>query len=319
MSLSSSISSSTSSSVSSSVMAEPHLREVADDVYAYVQPDGGWCLNNAGLITSGGRPALIDTAATEARTVALRAAVAAVTPEPPRFVINTHPHGDHVFGNRFFADEAVIVSHEATRAEMDLAGLHLTSLWPEVCWGDVSVELPSLTYRGALTLHLGDTTAELMHLGTAHTRNDTVVWLPRQRVLFTGDVVMSGATPFCLTGSIAGSLEVIEQLRALEPETVVSGHGPVGGPELLEQSAGYLRYVQRLAADGIAAGLTPLEAARASGPGPYAELLDSERLVPNLHRAYAEARGAEPGHWLDIEELFAEMVTYHGRLPACAA
>jgi cyclase len=234
-------------------------------------------------------------------------------------VVNTHPHGDHTFGNRFFADEAVIVAHEATRAEMDLAGLHLTGLWPEVCWGEVGVELPSLTYRGALTLHLGDTQAELLHLGTAHTRNDTVVWLPGRRVLFAGDVVMSGATPFCLTGSVSGSLEVIEQLRALDAGTVVSGHGPVGGPEILDETAGYLRYVQRLAAEGIAAGLTPLEVAREAGPGPYAHLLDSERLVPNLHRAYAEARGAEPGHWLDIEELFAEMVAFHGGLPACAA
>jgi cyclase len=299
--------------------ARPYLREIAEDVYAYVQPHGGWCLNNAGLIVSGDRPALVDTAATEARARALRKAIAEVTPHAPRFVVNTHPHGDHTFGNRFFADQAVIVAHEATRAEMDLAGLHLTGLWPEVCWGEVSVELPSLTYRGSLTLHLGETSAELLHLGPAHTRNDTVVWLPRQRVLFTGDVVMSGATPFCLTGSISGSLEVIDRLRALDPLTVVSGHGPVGGPELLDESAGYLRHVQHLAAEGLAAGLSPMEVARESGPGPYTHLLDSERLVPNLHRAYVEARGAEPGHWLDVEQLFSEMVAFHGGRPACAA
>ncbi|MFB9591189.1 MBL fold metallo-hydrolase [Streptomyces racemochromogenes] len=297
----------------------PQLQEVAEDVYAYVQPDGGWCLNNAGLITAGGRPALIDTAATEARARALKDAVARVTPHAPGFVINTHPHGDHTFGNRLFADDAVIVAHEATRAEMDLAGLHLTGLWPEVCWGDVGVELPTLTFRDPITLHLGDIRAEVMHLGTAHTKNDSVVWLPEQRVLFAGDIVMSGATPFCLTGSISGSLAVIAKLRALGPRTIVSGHGPVGGVELLDTTAAYLRHVQELAAAGIAAGLTPLEAARESDLGPFAALLDSERLVPNLHRAYAEAAGAEPGHQLDIAELFSEMVDFHGGLPACAA
>lgn len=297
----------------------PQLQEVAEDVYAYVQPDGGWCLNNAGLITAGGRPALIDTAATEARARALKDAVARVTPHAPGFVINTHPHGDHTFGNRLFADDAVIVAHEATRAEMDLAGLHLTGLWPEVCWGDVGVELPTLTFRDPITLHLGDIRAEVMHLGTAHTKNDSVVWLPEQRVLFAGDIVMSGATPFCLTGSISGSLAVIAKLRALGPRTIVSGHGPVGGVELLDTTAAYLRHVQELAAGGIAAGLTPLEAARESDLGPFAALLDSERLVPNLHRAYAEAAGAEPGHQLDIAELFSEMVDFHGGLPACAA
>ncbi|GLV88495.1 MBL fold metallo-hydrolase [Streptomyces lavendulae subsp. lavendulae] len=295
------------------------LQEVAEDVYAYIQPDGGWCLNNAGLITAGGRPALIDTAATEARAKALKDAVARVTPHAPGFVINTHPHGDHTFGNRLFADEAVIIAHEATRAEMDLAGMHLTGLWPDVCWGDVGVELPTLTFREPITLHLGDIRAEVMHLGTAHTKNDSVVWLPERRVLFAGDIVMSGATPFCLTGSISGSLAVIEKLRALGPRTIVSGHGPVGGTELLDSTEAYLRYVQDLAGAGLAAGLTPLEAAREADLGPFAALLDSERLVPNLHRAYAEAAGAEPGHLLDISELFSEMVDFHGGLPACAA
>ncbi|MFJ4342804.1 MBL fold metallo-hydrolase [Streptomyces sp. NPDC088915] len=299
--------------------AAARLHEVAEDVYAYVQPDGGWCLNNAGLVAAGDRPALIDTAATEARARALRAAVATVTPHAPRYVVNTHPHGDHTFGNRFFTDRAVVVAHEATRDEMALAGLHLTTLWPDVCWGDVAVELPGITFREPLALHVGDVRVELMHLGVAHTRNDTVVWLPHRRVLFTGDVAMSGVTPFCLTGSVAGSLDVLARLRALDPAVVVAGHGPVGGPEVLDAGADYLRFVQDLAAKGIATGLTPLEAAREADLGPYAGLLDSERLVPNLHRAYAEAQGAEPGAPLDIEELFADMVAFHGGLPACSA
>ncbi|GAA0298203.1 MBL fold metallo-hydrolase [Streptomyces polychromogenes] len=296
------------------------MLEVAEHVWAHLQPDGGWCLNNAGLIApGGGRPVLIDTAATEARTRALKEAVARVTPYAPRFVVNTHAHGDHTFGNRFFADRALVVAHEEARAEMALAGLHLTGLWPDVAWGEVRVELPGLTYRDRITLWPGEFPVELIHPGIAHTAGDTVVWLPEQRVLFTGDIVMSGVTPFCLTGSVSGSLAVVERLRALGPQTVVTGHGPVGGPELLDATAGYLRRVQRLAGEGAAAGLTPLEAAREADLGPYAGLLDAERLVPNLHRAYAEAAGAPPGHRLDVETLFREMVEYHGGLPACAA
>ncbi|MEE1929379.1 MBL fold metallo-hydrolase [Streptomyces sp. TRM 70351] len=297
----------------------PHLRELADGVFAYVQPDGGWCLNNAGVLHADGRTALVDTAATEARALALRDAAARVAPAPPRYVVNTHPHGDHTFGNCVFTPEATVVAHEGTRAEMAEAGLHLTGLWPDVCWGGLSVRLPDVTFRDAATLHVGGLRAELLHLGTAHTTNDTVVWLPEQRVLFAGDVVMSGATPFCLTGSVAGSLAVVERLRELRPRTVVAGHGPVGGPELLDTTRGYLRRVQELAAQGIAAGLTPLQTAREADLGPYAELLDAERLVPNLHRAYAEARGGAPGVRLDIEELFAEMIAFHGRLPLCHA
>ncbi|MCQ8774743.1 MBL fold metallo-hydrolase [Streptomyces telluris] len=297
----------------------PRLQEVAENVHAYIQPDGGWCLNNAGLIVAGNRSALVDTAATEARARALKEAVAPLTARPPQFVVNTHSHGDHTFGNYLFADDAVVVSHERTRTEMADIGLHLTGLWPEVCWGDVSVELPTLTFRDRLTLHIGDVTAELLHPGIGHTTNDTVVWLPEQRVLFTGDLVMSGATPFCLMGSVSGSLAVTEQLRALDPVTVVAGHGPVGGPELLDTTEGYLRRVQEIARAGLAAGIGPLEAAREADLGEYAELLDSERLVPNLHRAYAEEKGAPPGRPLDIGLLFSEMIEYHGGLPACHA
>ncbi|WP_043667128.1 MBL fold metallo-hydrolase [Streptomyces xylophagus] len=296
----------------------PRLEEVADGIFAHLQPDGGWCLNNAGLIVSGGRSALVDTAATEARARALREAVLGVTPIPPRTVINTHSHGDHTFGN-FLFPEAVVVGSERTRTEMDTVGLHLTGLWPEVCWGGVEVVLPEVTFRERLTLHIGGTTAELLCLGPAHTAADTVVWLPAQRVLFTGDLVMSGVTPFCPMGSVAGSVEAIAVLRSLGARTVVTGHGPVGGTEVLDSAEGYLRLVQRLAREGAAAGLTPLETAQEADLGPYGEWIDAERLVPNLHRAYAEERGQAVGDAAEMPALFAEMVEFHGGLPACHA
>ncbi|MFE0464625.1 MBL fold metallo-hydrolase [Kitasatospora sp. NPDC058965] len=298
---------------------EGRLQEVADGVYGWVQPDGGWCLNNSGVIVSRGEAALVDTAATRARALALRAAVRTLTPHPVRTVVNTHFHGDHTFGNFVFTPEAVVVAHERTRSEMAAAGLHLTTLWPGVVWGEPELALPTLTYRDALTLHVGDVTAELVHIGPAHTTDDTVVWLPEQRVLFTGDLVMSGVTPFCPMGSVSGSLAAIERLRAFGAATVVTGHGPIGGPEVLDRAEEYLRWVQGLAAAGLAAGLSPLELARQTDLGPYADLLDAERLVPNLHRAYGEAMGGVPGERMDIGALFGDMIEFHGGLPACHA
>lgn len=301
------------------------LLEIADGVLAYVQQDGGWCVNNAGVLASGAAVALVDTVATEARARRLRERVIATTGAAPFAVVNTHSHGDHTFGNFVFPEAAVIAHHE-TRREMAAAGLHLTTLWPEVQWGDVALTLPSLTYRNGLTLHVGDVHAELMHIGLAHSTNDTVVWLPEQRVLFTGDIVMSGVTPFCPLGSVAGTLRAIDRLRALAPTTVVTGHGPVGGPEILDVTERYLRWVQELARAGIAAGLTPAEVARDADLGPFAELLEWERLVPNLHRAFTEERNAGHGDALDMAAaiaemgvIFTEMVEYHGGPIACHA
>lgn len=295
------------------------LRPVAEGVYAFVQPDGGWCLNNAGLVASRGLAVLVDTAATETRTRRLREQVERVVPGGPDFVVNTHFHGDHTFGNGQFTERAVIVAHEGTRADTAEAGLGLRQLWPDVEWGATPLTLPTVTFRDALTLHAEDLRVELLQVGPAHTASDVVAWVPERSVLFTGDVVWSQVTPYVLMGSVSGSLRALERLRALRPATVVPGHGPVGGPELIDATEAYLRRLQELAEAGRRAGRTPLETARAADLGPFATLVDPERLVGNLHRAWAELDGLPPGARLDVGASFREMVAFHGRLPECHA
>ncbi|WHM40061.1 MBL fold metallo-hydrolase [Streptomyces sp. BPTC-684] len=312
----------TRTTVPPSTLAGAHMLEVADGVHAYLQEPGGWCLNNAGVLLDRGRgPVVVDTAATEARALALRAAIERLTPRSPRLLVNTHFHGDHCFGNALVAGpETTIVAHELARSEMAGAGLGLMGLWPDVVWGGIELRLPDQTYDSRVVLHLAERTVELLYVGPAHTTNDTVVWLPEERVLFAGDVLMPGCTPFLLMGSLHGYLRTIERLRALGPRVVVGGHGPVCGPEVLDQTADYLRWLRRTAEETLAAGLDPIEAARGLGTHPYAEWRDPERLVGNLHRAYVELRGGAEGATLDAVAVFGEMVTFNGgRLPACYA
>ncbi|WP_066947903.1 MBL fold metallo-hydrolase [Streptomyces lushanensis] len=297
------------------------LTRVAEGVYAYVQAPGGWCLNNAGLVVGADTSVLVDTAATESRARHLARQVGAVVGSGPDIVVNTHFHGDHVFGNGLFAPRATVVAHEGTRADMEEAGLGLRGLWPRVAWGDTRLVLPTLTFRTELTLRLGTTgpRAELLHLGPAHTATDVAVWVPGPDVLFAGDLLWSGVTPYVLMGSVEGSLRAVARMRALRPRVVVPGHGAVGGPELLDLTEEYLRWCRRIAEEGLSAGLSPLEAARRARPGPYADLVDPERLVGNLHRAYAELEGLPPGARIDVAGSFKEMCEFHGGLPECRA
>ncbi|TCK22217.1 MBL fold metallo-hydrolase [Pseudonocardia endophytica] len=302
------------------------LQDVADGVLAYVQPDGGWCLNNAGVVLdpSGAGPVLIDTAATQARARRLRAEVERVAGAPPAVVANTHFHGDHHFGNAEFLPGATIVGHDRTREEILAAGLDMTGLWPDVEWGEITLAPPTVTFSERMTLLAPRSSepgrpVELIHVGAAHTANDVVAWLPEQRVLFAGDVVLSGCTPFCLMGSVTRSIATLRRLRRLDPHTIVPGHGPVGGPELLDEAEAYLRWVIRLALHAMADGVPPLEAARRADLGPFAALRDSERLVANLHRALVDLDGAEPGALIDIREPYTEMVAFHGGPPVCHA
>ncbi|MFG2885294.1 MBL fold metallo-hydrolase [Streptomyces sp. NPDC048297] len=297
----------------------PSLEEVADGVYAYVQPGGGWCVNNAGLVVGGDGTVLVDTAATEGRTRLLREAVDRVAPGGVDFVVNTHFHGDHTFGNGQFAPRAVVVAHEQTRSDAAESGLHMRELWPSVEWGETPLTLPQLTFRDGLTLHTGGPRTELLNVGPAHTASDVAVWVPERAVLFAGDVVWSGVTPYVLMGSVSGSLEALERMRALGPRVVVPGHGPVGGPELLDFTEAYLLMLRRLAVEGLRAGLTPLEAAARADLGEFAALVDAERLVGNLHRAYAEEEGLAPGARIDVFTSFKEMVAFNGGPPVCHA
>jgi cyclase len=190
-------------------------------------------------------------------------------------------------------------------------------LFDEVEWGDVEVTPPFLTYEHGVTVWADDLRCEVRHVGTpAHTTNDSIIWIPERSVLFCGDLLFNGGTPFLLMGSVAGALEVLrEVLRPLEAQTIVAGHGPVSGPQLIDDVIGYLTFVQDVARRGRDAGLTPLEAARETDLGDYAGLTDAERIVGNLHRAYLELDGQERGAPIDIVAALQDMVTYNGGRP----
>ncbi|KPI15900.1 beta-lactamase domain protein [Actinobacteria bacterium OV450] len=294
---------------------EPYLVQPAAGVYAYVQPDGGWCLNNAGFVSDGGRTLLIDTAATQRRALALREAVVAAGVPLPRTVVNTHHHGDHTYGNAVFAPEALILGHDNARTEQLAAGHQLELIWPATDFGSIEITAPDLTYSDRMTFHLGDTEVQVIHPGVAHTTGDSIVFLPRQRIVFTGDLVFAGGTPFLAMGSLAGSLRALELLRSLDAETVVPGHGPLTDPSAYEATERYLRHVAELAREGRAKGRTPLEVAREADLGEFAAWRESERLVANLHRAYAELAGEPEGAPLDILAVLQDMTVMNGGTP----
>lgn len=298
-------------------LGSPRLTEVSDGVFAYVQPDGSWWINTTGLLVGSHGAVSIDTCATESRTLAYREVIRTVADVPVRTLVNTHHHGDHTHGNYLFRD-ATVVAHERTREAQLEAGLWRNPpFWTDFELGDVELEPPSLTYSEGVTLWVDDLRCEVSHVGRpAHTTNDSIVWLPERSVLFAGDLLFAGGTPFVLMGSVAGAIEVLENVVApLQAQTIVPGHGEVSGPGLVDDVLGYLRFVMDVAQRGREAELTPLEAARQTDLGPYAAWSDPERIVGNLHRAYVELDGAEPGAPLPLDQALGDMVTYNGGRP----
>jgi cyclase len=122
------------------------------------------------------------------------------------------------YGNFLFSG-AAIVGHEATRTGiLDWGKPTSTPFWTEVEWGDIVVEPPFLTYTDSVTLWADDLRADVRYVGVpAHTTNDSIVWLPERKLLFCGDVLFNGGTPFVAQGSVAGAIRTLEEVVRPRP------------------------------------------------------------------------------------------------------
>jgi cyclase len=302
----------------------PYVDELSAGIYAYVQPDGGWMVNNCGVVVDGGGTAvLVDTTSTERRNRAVLTEVARVSQGAPKALVNTHHHPDHTYGNGFLPAETLVIGHDKCRDEVLAAGLEATKVITAPDYGRLTLRPPELTFADRMTLHLREFPVELRHVGRAHTSNDVLVWLPRQQVLFAGDLAFAGGQPFLLEGSVAGFRGAIAQMRELAPEVLVPGHGPVCRGDdvarLLDAMDSYVAYVAAVAADSYAAGLSPLEAAQKHRDNPYRTWAETERFVGNLHRAYSELSGKPIDTRITVPSVWPDMVTFHGGPIACHA
>lgn len=300
-----------------SAVAEPSLVEVASGVYAWVQPDGTWWLNNTGAVHDRDEVLLVDTCATRTRTQAMLDAVAAATHQAAvRWAVNTHHHGDHVYGNALLPASASIVGHAHMRQGMteDFIFDACPPFWtPTPQWGVDELRLPDVTFESSIVVRVGDLSVAAHHPGyAAHTSGDAIAHVPDCQVLFAGDLLFNGLTPMLLMGSVDGARRSLEWIASFEPTVVVPGHGPVIGAEDLDRVLGehdrYYQLVEATTNDGIARDLSPLEAARSAELGEFAHWLDDERLVLNVHKAYADAAGTP----VDLIAAMSDAMTWNG-------
>lgn len=268
---------------------------VHQGAYAVFAPSNRGDIANLSFVIGRDAVAVVDTGGSAAIGEALRAAIRAVTDKPIRYVINTHMHPDHLFGNAAFAgDQPEFIGHHklaralAARAERYLA-VNAQSLGAEAFAGTRLIA-PTRAVRDRLVIDLGDRELILEAQPTAHTDNDLTVYDTSTGTLFLGDLLFVRHLP-TLDGSIRGWLALIERLEQVAAKRVVPGHGPPAAawPEAMQPQK---RYLQRISAEVrrmIKEGRSIAEAAAAAGLSEAdAWLLFGEFNAGNVTAAFAE-------------------------------
>ncbi|WNZ12917.1 MBL fold metallo-hydrolase [Streptomyces sp. 11x1] len=303
-----------------SVLSPAGRIDLGHGCHAWVAGTAGWGMSNAGLVTGRGESLLVDTLYDLRLTRAMLDGLARVTDAAPiSTVVNTHGNGDHWFGNQLVAHAEIIAARgsltdmrQVGPAEMRVltsadtaAGRFARRIFGRFDHSEIHPVLPHRVFDGETVLDIGGTEVRLIDVGPAHSAGDTIVHVPRARIVYTGDIVFAGSTPVIWHGPFANWLAACDLLLGLDVDIIVPGHGPVTTKEAVRTVRDYLSYVHEQATARFGAGMPAEAAARDISLGRFADLDESERLAVNVHTVYRELDPSLPP--LDGPQLFGRM------------
>jgi quinoprotein relay system zinc metallohydrolase 2 len=250
-----------------SVWATPlPVNEIADGVYVHIGKHGDFDkdyhgdMANIGFIVGSTSVAIIDTGGSYKVGSALREAVRGVTDLPIRYVINTHIHPDHIFGNAAFAqDKPEFIGHHnlpstlAANHDSLMRALQLV-LGPDANGSEIII--PSKIVENELDIDLGDRKLHLQAWPKAHTNTDLTVLDEKTQAFWTGDLLFITKTP-SLDGDLKGWISVIDGLKAVQAKVTVPGHGnPTADKNgMLDKEDAYLNLLLKDVRDAIKHGV----------------------------------------------------------------
>jgi glyoxylase-like metal-dependent hydrolase (beta-lactamase superfamily II) len=242
-----------------------------------------------GVVLGRGDVLVIDTRVTERQGREILADLVELTRDPVTLVVNTHWHHDHTFGNHVFRPAAIWGLERCRTRLLELGELMRSKLaegLPQLATdvAEVTIDPPDRVFAQDAAIEVGDRMVNLRFLGRGHTDSDIVVEVPDAAILFAGDLLEAGATPYFGDGYPLDWPETVSRLAELAHGPVVPGHGEVGDRAFAEAQLAGFREIARLGRE-VEAGRLTLEDAIAASP------FDPETSREPLERTLAQLRG----------------------------
>jgi len=310
------------------------MQQVSDHCFAVLNETNLVCDANSGLINLGDG-VLVDTQSDLSHARQMIELFSSVWAGPPKYVVLTHEDIDHVAGNQLFP-EAEFIAHQTMTERMKEAadptesqklthGVHhlvtrsvLRAAHPGLLavarqldenydFDGIELVLPTILFDDQYTLDLEGMEVNVIYLGPAHEVGDTVVNMPSEGVLFAGDLLFNQSTPMGWVGSYQQFSDALDRIIALDPATIVPGHGPVCGVEAVKEEQAYFQHVFDESKKCFDQGLDSRQAAERIDLERFAGWKAPARLVINVERAYREFRDEQVDAPWDLPRIFDGM------------
>lgn len=235
------------------------VQKVSDNIYVLTDKDMEM---NSTLIIGKKDCILVDTRQNISLAKESQSAVKSITHKPIKYLINTHYHGDHTFGNQLFVEVQDIIGHKNTRATLLETGEQHKDFFRDFFGvsgtDEVVITPPTRTFENELSIQFDNMTIKIFHTDNAHTDTDCFIYIPEQKLLITGDLFNNRTIGF--TGdpqcSLRGWIKAIQEMEALDIKTVIPGHGSFGKKEDLIVYRQYFEKLQTVAKQEFEKGKT---------------------------------------------------------------
>ena len=256
-------------------------------------------LTNAGIIVGDDSVLIIDSLRVPSFARDLIKDVKDITDKPIQFVIDTHSHWDHSWGNEEFPD-ATIIGHKNCYAEM--VDVEWNEQWRKKVtssndpWSEegniVNITPPNMTFETSMQLYFGGRELDLKYFGRAHTSGDIYIHLPKEKIVFTGDVAQDGGVPYLGDCYPVDWPDTDNKLAALPIERFMSGHGPIGDHKALEGARDFIHNLVDSVKSAIADGQNAIQA--------------SESVITQLTPEY--------GNWRSFDRIGENLTSVYEKL-----